>query len=217
MNRSTAPLRAARAVLLSIAVLTVLGCASAAFDRSRTTNYYVLEFDGDAFERTGTTERIAAAGTIGAAVVVDDARVAAMFDRRQLLQRLEGPLVRYRSQDLWAVSPPAAIGDLLRDGVEQSGLFSGVTYGRDAAGRYVLASRIETLTHYCCEERSEAEVAGAFVLLDAVSQEELVLREFSRREALDTRESREFVVAVARLLSEELAYFLAAAGDRVEE
>jgi ABC-type uncharacterized transport system auxiliary subunit len=194
----------ARCLLATVFVLLLFaGCLS---QPSRPTNYYVLEFDASV-PGAGRTSG-APSGGGGPLLVVQDAEVAPMFDRRQLLQRLEGPLVRYRNGDLWAVSPPAAIGSLVREGLSHSGRFAGITEGRNARGRYEARTRIDDLTHYCCGGPSEIGVSGRFTLVDRTDGSELAAHEFSRREPLPDERPRTFVEAVSRILSAELVAFL---------
>ncbi|NBF39288.1 MAG: hypothetical protein GVY14_02630, partial [Spirochaetes bacterium] len=103
------------ASLVLVSALLLSGCLS---QRIEPTNYYVLEFDASvpgAPPERGAGDDAGAAGTggQGASVIIQDAEVAPMFDRRQLLQRLDGPLVRYRNGDLWAVSPATAVANLV--------------------------------------------------------------------------------------------------------
>ena len=206
-------------LLVFMSALLLSGCLS---PPSEPTNYYVLEFDGSVPgalpERAPVDDAGAAAAADGQgpAVIVQDADVAPMFDRRQLLQRLEGPLVRYRSGDLWAVSPATAVANLVREGVERSARFGSVTTGRRADGSYELVIRIDALTHYCCSRESEGEVAGELTLLDLRSGSTVVGHRFERREALGDEEPRSFVEAVSRILSEEVVTFLGKVPDELE-
>jgi len=217
-----------RLIVLIPLSLLLAGCLS---QQSAPTNYYVLEFDpsvaGAAASGAAAAGATGAAGPeAGPAVIVQDAEVAPMFDRRQLLQRLEGPLVRYRSGDLWAVSPSTAVADLVREGLLHSGRFAAVREGRNAAGRYQAVVRIEELTHYCCAAAVEAEVAGELLLYDlaepgsrggdAGAVTPVARHGFSRREALADETPLAFVEAVARILSEELVAFLAGIPDELE-
>ena len=201
-------------VVLTITFLLLSGCLS---QQGRSpTNYYVLEFDAAVAGRSTDLPAPDEAAGRRQAVVIQEAEVAPMYDRRQLLQRLEGPLVRYRSADLWAVSPPTAVADLVREAVEWSGLFGVVRQGRNAEGRYQIVSRVDELAHYCCEEPLSARVAGEFALIDLTSREVLVRHEFERREDLPGVRPRAFVEAVARVLSEETVAFLSDSADAVE-
>ncbi|NBB90516.1 MAG: hypothetical protein GVY23_04830 [Spirochaetes bacterium] len=211
-------------LLVFMSALLLSGCLSPS---SEPTNYYVLEFDSsvpgslpeppvaDGAEARGEGEAVEAGGQ-GPAVIVQDAEVAPMFDRRQLLQRLEGPLVRYRSGDLWAVSPATAVANLAREGVERSAHFGSVTTGRRADGSYELMIRIDALTHYCCSGEAEGEVAGELTLLELDSGSTIVAHRFERREALGDDEPRSFVEAVSRILSEEVVAFLGKVPDELE-
>lgn len=196
------PMRA-RVLLATVVVLLLAGCLS---QPSRPTNYYVLEFDASV--PGGDRTPGPSAGGSRPLLVVQDAEVAPMFDRRQLLQRLDGPLVRYRNGDLWAVSPPAAIGNLVREGLSRSGRFADITEGRNARGRYEARTHIDDLTHYCCGGPSEIGLAGRFTLVDRTDGTELAAYEFSRREPLPDERPRSFVEAVSRILSAELVAFL---------
>ena len=206
---------------MTVVVFALAGCLS---QPAPPTNYYILEFDGSvagappeaAAPGRGTAEpHSAEAGR--PRVVVQDAEVAPMFDRRQLLQRLEGPLVRYRNGDLWAVSPPTAVGDLVREGMARSPRFAAVTHGRDAAGGYQVTTRIEELTHHCCSAEPEVELAGGFALLGIPAGEEIVAHSFTRRETLSDETPRTFVEAVSRILSEELVAFLEELPDELPD
>ncbi|MFP4566077.1 MAG: ABC-type transport auxiliary lipoprotein family protein [Spirochaetaceae bacterium] len=203
--------RAARTgVTILVFLVGLTGCLS----RPGTpTNYYVLEFDGSV---AGAPPERPAAEVAGPAVIVQDAEVASMFDRRQLLQRLEGPLVRYRSGELWAVSPSTAVAELVREGVERSPHFGSVNSGRRAAGRYEVTVRIDALTHYCCDRVAEGEVAGELALLDLRTGRAVIRHSFERREELADEVPRTFVEAVARLLSEEVVAFLDKVPDELE-
>lgn len=205
------------ASLILVSVLLLSGCLSQPIEP---TNYYVLEFDASvpgAPPENGPPEDVGAADDAGsAAVIIQDAEVAPMFDRRQLLQRLDGPLVRYRNGDLWAVSPATAVANLVREGVERSPRFGSVSTGRRAAGSYEVVIRIDALTHYCCNRVSEGEVAGELALLDLRTGSTVTRHRFERREALADEEPRSFVEAVSRILSEEVVAFLAKAPDELE-
>ncbi|MFO7780952.1 MAG: ABC-type transport auxiliary lipoprotein family protein [Spirochaetia bacterium] len=206
------------ALLVLTSALLLSGCLSQPMEP---TNYYVLEFDGSvpgAPPERGAADDTGAAAVEGQgpAVIIQDAEVAPMFDRRQLLQRLDGPLVRYRNGDLWAVSPATAVANLVREGVERSPRFGSVSTGRRAAGSYEVVIRIDALTHYCCSRMSEGEVAGELTLLDLRSGSTVVGRRFERREELADEEPRSFVEAVSRILSEEVVAFLAKAPDELE-
>jgi ABC-type uncharacterized transport system auxiliary subunit len=203
----------ARILLLTTAFLALAGCFS---QPSRPTNYYVLEFDASVPGAPDAAESDTAADEGRPALVVQDAEVAPMFDRRQLLQRLEGPLVRYRNAELWAVSPPAAIANLVREGLTRSARFSGITEGRDARGRYEVRTRIDDLTHYCCDAETEIGVGGAFMLIDRRDGTEIALHSFARRERLSDERPRTFVDGVSRILSEELLGFLDAMPTELE-
>lgn len=208
-----------RSVFIVLVALVGVGCVT----RGRNvTSYYVLEFDEAALDRvveletdadSDSTAARGQGGTLGSgaasAVIVEEAEVASMFDRRQLLQRREGPVVRYLSSHLWAVSPSRAVGEFVREGVEHLGFFEEVAFGRRNGARYEVKTRIDSLTHYCCEGAVSGEVAGAFVLVEAESGDELLRHEFSRRAELADEELRTFVEAVTEGLSEELALFLA--------
>ncbi len=206
------------ALIVLISALLLSGCLS---PTSEPTNYYVLEFDGSipgAPPEPAAADEAEAAetGDRGPAVIIQDAEVAPMFDRRQLLQRLEGPLVRYRSGDLWAVSPATAVANLVREGVERSRRFDGVSTGRRAEGSYEVVIRINALTHYCCSGGSEGEVAGEIALLDLRSGSTVIRHRFDRREALGDEEPRSFVEVLSRMLSEEVVAFLGKVPDELE-
>ena len=205
-------------IIVLMSALLLSGCLS---QPSEPTNYYVLEFDGSipgAPPEPAVADEAEAAetGDRGPAVIIQDADVAPMFDRRQLLQRLEGPLVRYRSGDLWAVSPATAVANLVREGVKRSPRLGSVSTGRRAEGRYEVVIRIDALTHYCCSRGSEGEVAGELTLLDLRSGSTVIGHRFDRREALDDGEPRSFVEAVSRILSEEVVVFLGKVPDELE-
>lgn len=205
-------------IIILLSALLLSGCLS---QTGAPTNYYVLEFDGSvpgAPPEPVVPDDAGAAvtGNQGPAVIIQDAEVAPMFDRRQLLQRLEGPLVRYRSGDLWAVSPATAVANLVREGVERSPRFGSVSRGRRAAGSYEMAIRIDALTHYCCGRVSEGEVAGEITLLDLRSGSTVIRHRFERREALADEEPRTFVEAVSRILSEEVVAFVGKVPDGLE-
>ncbi|NBF40804.1 MAG: hypothetical protein GVY14_10350 [Spirochaetes bacterium] len=199
------------ASLVLVSALLLSGCLS---QPTEPTNYYVLEFDDSA--SGAPPERGAADDAGAAAVIIQDAEVAPMFDRRQLLQRLDGPLVRYRNGDLWAVSPATAVANLVREGVERSPRFGSVSTGRRAAGSYEVVIRIDALTHYCCSRASEGEVAGELTLLDLQSGSTVTRHRFERREALGDEEPQSFVEAVSRILSEEVIAFLGKTPDELE-
>ena len=202
------------ASLVLVSALLLSGCLSQPIEP---TNYYVLEFDASV--PGAPPERDAGAAAVdgqGPAVIIQDAEVAPMFDRRQLLQRLDGPLVRYRNGDLWAVSPATAVANLVREGVGRSPRFGSVSTGRRAAGSYEVVIRIDALTHYCCSRASESEVAGELALLDLTSGSTVTRHRFERREALGDEEPRSFVEAVSRVLSEEVVAFLGKIPDELE-
>ena len=199
------------ASLVLVSALLLSGCLSQPIEP---TNYYVLEFDASV--PGAPPERGAADDTGAVAVIIQDAEVAPMFDRRQLLQRLDGPLVRYRNGDLWAVSPATAVANLVREGVGRSPRFGSVSTGRRAAGSYEVVIRIDALTHYCCSRVSESEVAGELALLDLQSGSTVTRHRFERREALGDEEPQSFVEAVSRVLSEEVVAFLGKIPDELE-
>ena len=207
------------ASLVLMSALLLSGCLS---QPTEPTNYYVLEFDtsvSGAPPERGAADDAGGAATVdgqGPAVIIQDADVAPMFDRRQLLQRLDGPLVRYRNGDLWAVSPATAVANLVREGVERSPRFGSVSTGRRAAGSYEVVIRIDALTHYCCSRASESEVAGELALLDLQSGSTVTRHRFERREALGDEEPQSFVEAVSRVLSEEVVAFLGKIPDELE-
>jgi ABC-type uncharacterized transport system auxiliary subunit len=196
----------ARATVLLAATFILSGCLTQQ-DRSPTT-YYVLEFDASVAEESAHLPVPHEELGDNQPVVIQDADVAPMYDRRQLLQRLEGPMVRYRNADLWAVSPPTAIANLVREAVGWSGLFAEMRQGRNAEGRYQILTHVDELAHYCCDEPISAHVAGAFTLVDLVSGEALLRHEFARREELSGPQPRVFVEAVTQILSEEVVVFL---------
>ena len=80
-------------IIVLMSALLLSGCLS---QPSEPTNYYVLEFEASvpgAPAKPGAADGEGAveSGERGPAVIIQDADVAPMFDRRQLLQRLEGP------------------------------------------------------------------------------------------------------------------------------
>lgn len=205
--RSHAVLTFAVGVVVAAVFLAALsGCVSRS--QGTVTNYYVLEFD----ESVGAASPEA---SLGGHVVVHDSEIAKLYDRRQLVQRLDGPLVRYRSTELWAVSPTTAVGNLVRQGLAESGLFEGVTQGRDARGRFEVTARIDELAYRCCTGPVSAEIAGGFTLKEAGA--EILHHEFSRSEELPDTEARTFVEAVVDVLSAELARFIELIPGAVEE
>lgn len=197
-----------RSALFVLVALVGVGCVT---QRRSVTNYYVLEFDATALERARSSAEAGEAEVdpdSAAGVIVEEAEIAPMFDRRQLLQRREGPVVRYLSSHLWAVSPSRAFGEFVRDGVGRLGFFEEITFGRNARGRYEIQTRIDALTHYCCTEPVSGEVAGELTLVEVASGEELLRHEFSQRRELADEQARIFVEAITEVLSAELATFL---------
>ncbi|MGM0673416.1 MAG: ABC-type transport auxiliary lipoprotein family protein [Spirochaetota bacterium] len=203
----TAETAVTRIALVALIVFLGVGCATPG---SSPTNYYLLELDETAIEGMRGSGSEAGSGSEPAgSVIVAEAEIAPIVDRRQVVQRREGPVVRYLSSHLWAVSPPRALGELVRDGVDRLGFFEEVTAGREARGSYEVKTRIDSLTHHCCESGITAKVAGEFTLVEAESGEVLLRHEFSRSRDLSDEEVRTFVEGVSEVLSEELASFLA--------
>ncbi|MFP3959982.1 MAG: ABC-type transport auxiliary lipoprotein family protein [Spirochaetaceae bacterium] len=210
------------AVAVSFAMSLLLGgCISPGGSSERTT-YYLLEFDGAAADFAGTDKTAtadgASAGGQGPRVIVRDAEVSPMFDRRQLLQRLEGPMVRYLSADLWAVTPSVGIASLVREGLLESGRFGAVVRGRRPQGEFEVLTEIDALTYHCCrdEREAEAEVAGRFLLVDARNGEEITAHSFTDRHPLEEDTPRAFVEAAAAMLSAELGEFVERMPDAFE-
>ena len=83
-----------------------------------------------------------------APVVVEDAFVAPLYDRRQIVQRPEAPEIRLLTRDLWVVGPSEAVSEALYDHFRDSGIFPQVLRSsRNVPDPYLIQARVHELEY----------------------------------------------------------------------
>ena len=186
-----------RAIGVVGVVFVLAGCFSFGADP---TYYYVIEYSGDA-----TVDGAAIPYT----VVVPDAVVSEVYNRRQIVQRLEGPRLRYLSSELWAVTPSGAIADLVYDRVSALEIFAAVERDtRRTTAEYRLTVVVDKLEYFCCDADPEARLSFALRLeseRDATIVSERLVRE---NVPLSEKSPLAFVIAVSDVFSRELDAFI---------
>ncbi|TVR55880.1 MAG: hypothetical protein EA426_14385 [Spirochaetaceae bacterium] len=173
------------------------GCFSFGADP---TYYYVIEYSGEA-----NLEGV----TVPYSVVVPDAVVAEVYNRRQIVQRLAGPRLRYLSSELWAVTPSGAIADMVYDRVRALQVFSAVERDhRRATAEYRLTVVVDKLEYYCCDADPEARLALKFRLESERDGTIVLDRSVRETVTLTEKSPLAFVIAVSEVLSRELDEFI---------
>ncbi len=187
-----------RAVTVVGIFFVLAGCFSFGADP---TYYYVIEYAGEA-----NLEGV----TVPYSVVVPDAVVAEVYNRRQIVQRLTGPRLRYLSSELWAVTPSGAIAEMVYDRARALEVFSTVERDtRRTTAEYRLTVVVDTLEYFCCDADPEARLTFA-LRLERERDGTVVLDRHVRETVILTEKSPlGFVIAVSEVLSRELDAFIA--------
>ena len=184
--------------LFAVATLGISGCL---LSREAPTKYFLIDYVGDQSEERETES------LYPLPVVVEDPRVATLYDRRQIVQRPEAPEVFLLNRDLWAVSPADAVRTAIYDQTRYSGLFPEVRRGARIGGEsYRIRTHVETLEYLCCEGSPKALFEIEIILVDSADSP---IARYDLASTDDISESvTEFVLTVNRRLTEAIDRFL---------
>lgn len=197
--------------LLGILLLPLLlgGCV---FFRSNETHYYLFEYDTPETERTDSSDPASQSQPlIRGSLIVEEPVVSPIYERRQIVQRTQGPQLTFLSNDLWVVNPSSGVQRLLLDRLREARLFGSVEPARrDLPGDYRLTSSVDRLELDIREESARARVSLGLLLRRTSSGEIVLTGGGSRSRELSEPTPYRFAVAVNEILREEIEAFILA-------
>jgi ABC-type uncharacterized transport system auxiliary subunit len=171
------------------------GCV---FFQSSETFYYLFEYPP---EVPVELQEAAIAGTLG----VEEPEVSPVFERRQIVRRVDGPQLTFLSNDLWAVTPSSGVQDLLLERLRASGLFAVVEpESRELEPAYLVVPRLDRLELDESGETPRARVSLELSFREAVTGEVLLTVAGRRERELREATAYRFAVAVNEILGEEI-------------
>jgi len=208
-------------LLLAVAAVTVAillaGCGILPAERE--SYYYVLEYpervEEAAFSEEHTPEPTEAARDTEASALgvvrVYETAVAELYDRRQIVRRLDGPVVQLLSDDMWGADIGRWINTFVRKELVRSGAVA-ATIGEYDSGRtrYDVFVSLDRIEFYDGEER-QARLDMSLRLYDRERDEWRVQHEVRRRQPMGEGERvQAFVEYINAILLEELEGFSSA-------
>lgn len=202
MRCSSAKTRLAWFASLTLATLLLSGCL---FPSEAPTRYFLLDYGS--VEDNSTDEGREPDPLFDAPVVVEDAFVAPLYDRRQIVQRPEAPEIRLLTRDLWVVGPSEAVSEALFDRFRSEGIFPEVLRSsRNAPDPYLVQARVHELEYRCCAATPRAVFEIEFLFLNPRGTVLTRTRSVSEDEISDS--VTEFVLTINARLTEAIDNFI---------
>lgn len=165
-------------------------------------NYYVIDYQQSA-DAAGTP-----AQPVSAVVLVLDGRVNRTYERRQIVQRSDGPQIVYLAGEMWGVDLGVAFADLVADSLRARTVFTEIhRQHRTVRPELEIHSELRVLEHICCDGPPRARVMAVLTLRRAADEGVLVEHRFERRDPLPDREIATFVLRVNAVMLEEIDEF----------
>lgn len=189
------------AILPVLILLVSAGCAA---PEVREITYYVLEF-----QQYPGMEIPRRAEPVSAAVLIEDTEVSELYNGKEIVERINGPVVKYRNYDQWGIRLSVMISEALKDGMGETGIFREIRrrHVRQEAAYEILprVSRLELIKGET-ENRVRFSLRLAFTV--SASGEEAAVFEADFNEKLDDTSVTAFAVKANEMLNDSIEEFL---------
>lgn len=188
-------------LLLFTALLVYTGCAA---PEVREITYYVLEYqEYPGMEIPERTE------PVPSAVLIDDTEVSELYNGKEIVERISGPVVKYRNYDQWGIRLSVMISEALKDGVGGTGIFQEIRrrHVRQEAA-YEILPRVSRLELVYGDEENRIRFSLRLSFIAETLGEEAAVYEADYDEKLDGSSVTAFAVKANELLNRSIAEFL---------
>lgn len=199
-----------RVIILIAAVLLLLtGCSGVKLKEKR---YYLLSY-----VELGERQELVEEEPFPYTILIEDARVAQTYTRKQIVKRHYSPLMQYMSNDLWAIRLSDAIPDIVAQRVQYYNAFQNVWRNTPVANPdYQLSIDINNLEMYENQKDlvSDARLSMKFTMYKMQESNTKipdlhVEYSFDRKIRIPPNDMQYFVQEINRMILEETSNFMA--------
>ncbi len=190
-----------RYAAVAAGLLALAGCVSQVIP---STNYYMLEY----YPQLENSDMIRQQPFPSTAQVTDT-RISRTYDRKQIVVRDIGPRFSYSTTDLWGVSLPPKIADLVATRLQRYRVFSEVRreYSTESVD-FEVATNVDAFELVRVDTKGQAHLEMDFVLTARSSGDSPVHHRVAREQALADSSVESFVIAANDMLLEETDRFI---------